>query len=416
MSPAAEFDRPLRIALLSYRGKPHSGGQGVYVRHLSRELVSLGHRVEVIAGPPYPDVDEGVDLVRLPGLDLLSEAEPFRKPHWRELRTLPAWVEFQGTRQGEFPEPLAFSLRALGYLARRRHRFDIVHDNQCLGYGLLGLAPLGLPLAATVHHPIAIDRDAELSRATLTEQADKRRWYRFVDMQRRVAARAGRIITPSRAAQKAVGEHFAVPANRVDVVPLGVDHAVFRPDPAAPRVPGRIVTTASSDVPLKGLDVLLAAAARLRGQRDFELIVVGRPKAGAEKAISAYGLADVVSFRVNLPDTELAELVRSAEIACVPSRYEGFSLPAMEAMACGTPVLATDAGALPEVVADAGLLVPTEDAAALATALARLLDHPAERAELATRGLQRAARHTWRFCAEGTVTSYRRMGLGGSAC
>ncbi|HEY0808116.1 MAG TPA: glycosyltransferase [Pseudonocardiaceae bacterium] len=222
----------------------------------------------------------------------------------------------------------------MAMLARRRRDFDAVHDNQCLGYGLLGVPVLGLPLLATVHHPVAIDRDLEVAYATAERRPEKLRWYRFVAMQRRVAGRLDRIITPSRAAKAAIIEHLRVPGERVDVVPVGVDHAVFRPDPVVPRVAGRIVSIASADVPIKGLDTLIAAAHRLHetGQR-FELIVVGRPRADTVAALA--GHPGLVSFRTNLSDVELADLLRSVEIACVPSRYEGFSMPAGIAGAAG---------------------------------------------------------------------------------
>ena len=393
-------DDRLRIALLSYRGNPRSGGQGVYVRQLSRALHALGHYVEVFAGPPYPLLDNGVRLTGVRGLDLFAEPSPFRTPALRELRGIPDWVEFAGMRLGGFPEPLAFSLRALALLARRRRDFDVVHDNQCLGYGLLGVPAIGLPLLATVHHPVAIDRDLELAYATAERRPEKRRWYRFVAMQRRVAGRLDRIITPSRAAKAAITEHLRVPGDRVEVVPGGVDHAVFRPDPVVPRIAGRIVCIASADVPIKGLDTLIGAAQRLRESgRRFELIVVGTPRAAH---------SELATFRTGLSDVELADLLRSAEIACVPSRYEGFSLPAVEAMACGTPLVATKAGALPEVIGPAGLLVPPSDPDRLAAALGRLLAEPDLRAELAAAGIARAAGFTWRRCAEATVAGYLR--------
>jgi glycosyltransferase involved in cell wall biosynthesis len=400
-------DRGLRVALLAYRGNPRSGGQGVYVRQLSRALHALGHHVEVLAGPPYPLLDNGIHLTSVHGLDLFSEPNPFRAPALRELRGIADWVEFAGMRRGGFPEPLAFSLRALAMLARRRRDFDVVHDNQCLGYGLLGVPALGLPLLATVHHPVAIDRDLEVAYAAEEHRREKLRWYRFVAMQRRVAGRLDRIITPSLAAKRAIAQHLRVPGERVDVIPVGVDHTVFRPDPAVPRVAGRIVCIASADVPIKGLDTLIAAALRLRaaGQR-FELIVVGTPRTGTATAVAAHqGLA---TFRTGLSDVELVDLLRSAEIACVPSRYEGFSLPALEAMACGTPLVATTAGGLPEVVATAGLLVPPADPDRLAAALGRLLSDPELRAELAAAGIARAAEFTWRRCAEATAAGYLR--------
>lgn len=393
----------LRIALLTYRGNPRCGGQGVYVRHLSRELVGLGHQVEVLSGPPYPELDDGVRLTKLPGLDLFAEPDPFRTPGLRELRDLPSWLEFLGMRRGGFGEPLAFSLRAAGYLARRRGEFDVVHDNQGLGYGTL---LCGLPTLATVHHPIAVDRDLKLATVTGREAARVKRWYGFVGMQHRVARKLP-TLTVSQASREAIEREMGVPGDRIHVVPLAADHRVFRPRPEIPRVPGRVVTTASADEPLKGLDILLTAWAKVDG----ELVIVGTPKPDgpAARALASLGSETRVRFVSGLTDDELARLLASAEVACVPSLFEGFSLPAAEAMACGTPVVATAAGALPEVVGDAGVLVPPSDAPALADALNEVLGDERRRDELSARSLEKAAALSWRRTAEETADHYLRL-------
>ncbi|UMP03839.1 glycosyltransferase family 1 protein [Amycolatopsis sp. EV170708-02-1] len=393
----------LRIALLTYRGNPRSGGQGVYVRHLSRELAALGHHVEVLSGPPYPEVDEGVRLTKIPSLDLFAEPDPFRTPRPRELRDLPSWVEFLGMRRGGFPEPLAFSLRAARHLAKRRDEFDIVHDNQGLGYGMLHC---GLPTIATIHHPIAVDRTLKLATVTGREAERVKRWYGFVDMQHRVARRLP-ALTVSRASRAAIGREMGVPEDRIHVVPLAADTRIFRPRPEIPRIPGRVVATASADEPLKGLEHLLAAWDRIEG----ELVIVGKPKPDgpAARALARLGPGAGVRFVSGLTDDELARLLCSAEIACIPSLFEGFSLPAAEAMACGTPIVATTGGALPEVVGDAGILVPPGDVPALAEALTKVLGDEHLRADLAARGLATAGTLSWRRTAEETAAYYRRV-------
>lgn len=406
----------LRIAFLAYRGNPHSGGQGVYTRHLTRELVALGHRVTVLAGPPYPDLDEGVDFVPVPSLDLYRQPDPFRVPRPREFHTWIDALEFGLMCTAGFPEPLTYSLRARKVLAARRHDFDIVHDNQCLATGMLGMLQDGWPLLTTLHHPITVDRRLELEHArTWRRQLTLRRWYGFVRMQVRVARRLPAIVTVSESSRADIVEQMGVAPERLSVVPVGVDHTRFRPRPHIERVPGRLMTTASADVPLKGLVPLLEAVAKVRTERHAELVVIGkpRPESRVQDTIERLGLEGAVRFVHGVSDERLVELYAEAEVAVVPSLYEGFSLPAVEAMACGVPLVATTGGALPEVAGvdgDTALLVPPGDVGALAVALGRALDDPALRRRIGDGGRRRALdRFTWRATAEGTVEAYRRV-------
>jgi glycosyltransferase involved in cell wall biosynthesis len=406
-------DKPLRVALLTYRGNPFCGGQGIYVRHLSRELVRLGHAVDVLAGPPYPVLDHGVRLIEVPSLDLYREPDPFRVPRWREYRDWIDAVEVAIMMTAGFPEPLTFSLRARRLLRAGRHRYDVVHDNQCLGYGLLGLDRFGLPLVTTIHHPVQIDRHLELVGAAGWRRLTLRRWYAFTRMQRRVARSLRHVVTVSQASRAQIIEHLGVPPDRIDVVPIGIDVNRYAPDPSVQKVAGRIITTASADVPLKGLLPLVEAVARVRAERAAELVVVGSPRRDGPvaTAIDRFGLRDAVRFTGRLSDDDLLAHLRAAELAVVPSLFEGFSLPLAEAMACGTPVVATNAGALPEVAGADGrtaVLVPAGDAAALATAIVRLLDDPHERIRLAAAGRGYVVeRFRWRRTAERAVEGYR---------
>jgi glycosyltransferase involved in cell wall biosynthesis len=413
--PAPDRTSPLRVALLSYRSKPHCGGQGVYVRHLSRELAALGHDVEVLSGPPYPELDDvpGVRLTRLPSLDLYREPDPFRIPHWREVRSPVDVLEFLLMCTAAFPEPLTFSLRARRELRGRTQRPDVVHDNQTLGYGIRGLQRDGQHVVATCHHPISVDRVHDLAAApTLRTRLATRRWYSFLRMQRRVLRGLPAVLTVSRSSADDIVRDFGVRPERLTVVPVGVDTDVFVPA-AVPRVPGRVVATASADVPLKGLIPLLEAVAKLRTERDVELVVVGRAKEGGATAatIERLGLGGHVRFVTGLSEVRLVELFGSAEVAVVPSLYEGFSLPAIEVMACATPLVATTAGALPEVVGPDGvaaLHVAPGDPEALAAAVARLLDDPELAARIGAAGRARVVeRFTWRAVAEQTVAWYR---------
>ncbi|MEV0183114.1 glycosyltransferase family 4 protein [Streptomyces sp. NPDC050625] len=416
---AADGERPLDIALLTYKGNPFCGGQGVYVRHLSRELARLGHRVEVIGSQPYPVLDEDeahdgrLSLTELPSLDLYRQPDPFRTPARDEYRDWVDALEVATMWTGGFPEPLTFSLRARRHLRALRGRFDVVHDNQTLGYGLLG--DIGAPLVTTIHHPITVDRQLELDAAEGWQRRySVRRWYAFTRMQKRVARRLPSVLTVSGTSRQEIVDHLGVREDRIHVVHIGADTDLFSPNPAVPQVSGRIVTTSSADVPLKGLIFLIEALAKVRTEHPgAHLVVVGkRAEDGpVAQAIERYGLEGSVDFVKGISDAELVDLVRSAEVACVPSLYEGFSLPAAEAMATGTPLVATTGGAIPEVAGRDGetcLAVPPGDAGALAAALSRLLGDPALRARLGAAGRERVLeRFTWARAAEGTVTRYR---------
>lgn len=410
-------DRPLRIALLAYRGKPHCGGQGVYTRHLSKALVDLGHHVEVLGGQPYPVLDDRVPLVELPSLDIYNEHYPMRMPGVWELKHWEDWAEVGAFIAGTFPEPLAFSLRAWSHLKDRKDEFDLVHDNQSLGYGLLAIERLGLPVIATIHHPITVDRRLEMEHAaTRYKRFTLRRWYSFTDMQTRVAKRLPRIITVSDNSWKDIHEDHLVPYERMHKVPVGVDPDLFQPVPGVQRTPGMLITTASADVAMKGLRYLLEALAKLRVERpEMSLTVIGRPKEGGQsaKTIHDLGLTDHVHFVSGVPDERIVELYSEAELAVVPSLYEGFSLPAIEAMSCGIPIVATTGGAIPEVVGadgETGFLVPPGDSEALAAKIAYALDHPELAAKVGMAGRKRVGEHwSWRHTAEKTVEQYRAL-------
>ncbi|UMB72294.1 glycosyltransferase family 4 protein [Mycobacterium paraterrae] len=404
----------MRIALLSYRSKPHCGGQGVYVRHLSRSLVDLGHHVEVFSGQPYPEeLDPRVVLTEVPSLDMYREPDPFRIPHPREIRDRIDVLELAGVWTAGFPEPRTFSLRAARLLADRLDDFDVVHDNQSLGVGLLKIAAAGLPVVATVHHPITRDRVVDLAAARWWRKPSVRRWYGFLAMQERVARRIPELLTVSSSSATDITTDFGVDPDQLHVVPLGVETDVFAPS-ATPRVAGRIMAIASADVPLKGVGHLLQAIAKLRHHYDLELQLVARlePNGPTEKLIAELGISDIVHISSGLSDAELARLFASAEIACIPSLYEGFSLPAVEAMASGTPIVASRAGALPEVLGTDGVcarLVPPGDVEALTRVVGELLDSPEQLKRLGLAGRRRAVEvFSWESVAAQTVRVYEK--------
>ena len=408
----------LRVAYLVYRGNPHCGGQGVYTRELVRELTALGHEVTVLSGPPYPDLADPTQLVRVASLDLYRPSNPFRVPWPHELRTTIDVRELAIMCAAGFPEPYTFSLRARRLLAERRGDFDLVHDNQCLGRGLVPMMERdGWPVLATLHHPITVDRDLDLAHTrSPLRRLTLHRWYGFLHMQMDVARRIPRLVTVSESSKRDIADQMGVDPARLHIVPVGVDPLVFRPLPGVARVPGRIMTTASADVPMKGLVHLLDALAKLRTERpDAHLVVIGRPKPKSliPQRIEQLGLGDAVTFVSGVTTEDIVERYAQAQVACVPSLYEGFSLPAVEAMACAVPVVGTTGGAVPEVIGrdgDTGLLVPPADPSALAAALVRALDDAALRDRIGAAGRDRVlARFTWRRTAEGTVDQYRAL-------
>lgn len=331
------MERRLRIALLSYRSKPTCGGQGVYLRHLSRELVALGHHVEVFSGQPYPELDEGVVLREVPSLDLYRDEDPFRTPKLHEYRDWIDWLEVGTMWTVSFPEPLTFTLRAHRELKKRVGDFDVVQDNQTLGYGLLGIQKL-FPVVGTIHHPISVDRRIELEAAKGAKKLTMRRWYGFVKMQSRVAPRLSPILTVSESSLADIHRDFNVPQANMRLIPLGVDTRYFHPRPDKPKRKGSMVAVASADSPMKGVATLLRAVAKLATEREVHLTVVSRPTPGGptEQLVQELSLQEQVRFVHGISDDELGELIATSEISVVPSLYEGFS-PAVEHMACGTP-------------------------------------------------------------------------------
>ncbi|MET0524473.1 MAG: glycosyltransferase family 4 protein [Nocardioides sp.] len=404
----------MKIAMLSYRSKPHCGGQGIYIRHLSRELTRLGHEVEVFSGQPYPELDEGVRLTKVPSLDLYREPDPFRVPKLREFRDLIDVEEFATMCVAGVPEPKTFSKRVSRILEERAGEFDIAHDNQVLGSGMLDVEGYGLPLITTLHHPITFDRRIDLSQTRNPwRKLTLRRWYGFLRMQGRVARRARRIMTPSEASKRDIAKDFGVDPARMEVILLGVDDG-FVP-PTEPRVPGRIMAMASADAPMKGIATLLESFAKLRTERDVELILVTKPQAGGrtERLIDKLAIGDSVRFAHGLSEAELVGLMGSAEVACVPSLYEGFSLPTAELMACATPLVVSRAGAIPEVVGPDGLcadLVTPGDVGELKQALERLLDDPERRERMGAAGRQRVEElFSWRAVAQKVAREYEQV-------
>ena len=414
MSTPFDPNGPLRIAYLTYRGKPHVGGQGVYTRHLTKALVDLGHHVEVFGGQPYPILDPRVQLHQLPSLDIFNDAYPGSFHAYWEINDWPNFVESAQFLKGTFGEPRSFSIRAHRALKTRINDFDIVHDNQCLGYGILKIEKI-IPTIVTLHHPITKDRKLEMEHTpTWWKRKAIGRWYSFVEMQGKVASKMPRVVVVSKNSIDDIHTDMKVSLDRMRLVPVGVDHELFSPKPSVQRKPGHMITTASADVALKGLSYLLEALAKLRTEREVHLTIIGKPREGANAdLIRSLGLEDCISHVSGVTDERIVELYAQAELAVVPSLYEGFSLPAIEAMATGTCLVATTGGALPEVTGvdnDTVLSCPAGDAEALAATIRRGLDDKELRDRIGAAGRVRVVeRWSWRHCAALTVDQYKEV-------
>jgi glycosyltransferase involved in cell wall biosynthesis len=411
--------RPLRVLFTAYRGNMRCGGQGIYLWFLARELARLGHRVDVLVGPPYPDPMPFADSVhelhddRFWGKWFLQEWSSFfpRENPAAVLSPL-RFYELGASRMGFFPEPAAFSVRAFREIARRLRggvRWDVVHDVQCLGWGLLGVRALGLPVLSTVHHPLTVDRRASFRRDRSLREAVGTVEFHPVGMQRFVARRLDAIVTSSHASAATIRRDFAIAPERLHMLGNGLDTELFSPDASVARVPGEILCIGRTSDPNKGVAFLVRALAKLPAGTHLTLVDEDHPLHDARKLARSLGVEERLTITGRVETDELVRLYRRASIVAVPSLYEGFGLPATEAMACGAPVVASAAGALPEVMetGGGGILVPPGDPDALAKAIATLLEQPEARARLGAESRPRVVEaYSWPRIAQRTASLY----------
>lgn len=403
--------------MLTYRGNPRSGGQGIYVRLLSRALVELGHSVDVWSGQPYPELLDGVALHKIPSLDLWGNPDAPRHEALKSVKDSIDFAEWASTVTGGFKEPITFCRRVARRIQPKGKPFayDIIHDNQSLGAALLPLRTHA-PLVATIHHPVTRDRRLALDASRGFKQWwGHFRFYNFLPEQIRVARQMERIMTVSECSLNDIAEEYRIPRERMRVVGNGIHIDVFQPIPGVRRASDRLITTLSADQPLKGFRYLAEALEILRRERPaLKLTVIGEPgqRTGTAERIRELGLDDAIEFTGRVADHEIAERYSRATLAVVPSLYEGFGFPAGEAMACEVPLVSTRGGALPEVVGtdgSCGLLAEAGDAADLARAIADVLamDEDRRRA-MGEAGRRRVlANFTWERAAERTVEVYR---------
>ena len=364
----------LKIALLSYRSAPFGGGQGVYVHDISKALAMKGHQVDIISGPPYPKIPENVNLIQLPGLDLFqtfSFKERVRIFWEKKSKTRFDYFEFCSVLFGGFPEMLTFGYRAKDYLINNSD-YDIVIDNQSISYGMLEIQKL-LPLIEIIHHPITKDYEHDLqANNKLLYRFSRYRWYSFLKMQKKVAPHIKNIITPSLNSLKDISRDFKCNSNSMNVIHNGLDVDIFIPYSNIKRDQLRLITTASADVPLKGLDYTLEALSFLKKEFcDINLVIIGKLKqeGHTSRLIKRLGLENIIQFKTNLTKKEIAEEYACSSIAIVSSLYEGFGYPVIEAMSCSVPLIAANTSSIPELVGDYATLIPSRDSTSLAKSI-----------------------------------------------
>ena len=402
----------LKIGLLSYRSHPYSGGQGIYVKHLSKALAELGHEVDVISGQPYPELDERVNLVKLPSLNIFEEEDRFRSFKMNFLMNPLSLFEWLSVMTGGFPEPYTYGVRVNRYLKKRLGDYQIIHDNQSLSYALLHIQK-NFPLVTTIHHPITRDHKLELENAKNWKQRlSSNRWHGFLRMQKKVAPSLKAIITPSHSSKIDISNEFSVNKDFIDVVHNGIDTETFKPNDNKKRIKNRIITTASADVPLKGLKYLINALPKIISlYPDTELVVIGKAKNNGEtmKLIKKLNLLPHIHFKSNLKEEDIVDLYASAELAVIPSLYEGFGFGAGEAMSCGVPLISTLSGGLEDIVKGSCYEIEPGSSVQIENAVIDLFDNEEEMKRVALLGRKRILeKFNWRQAAKGYLAIYER--------
>ena len=410
--------RPLRIAYVAYRGNMNSGGQGIYLWFLAREMARLGHEVQVFVGPPYPDPMPFAKVEELPNqqfwakwvLDQKDQIVPKQNP-LQVLQPL-NFYELAASRIGFLPEPFAFSLRAFGRLThhlRNDGRFDLVHDVQCLGYGLLGLRALGLPVVTTVHHPLSVDRRASFVRDESTRDAIGTAKFYPIGMQAFVARHLDCVLTSSEISARQIVRDYRVQPQRIRNVRNGLDTNLFSPDASVEKSENELLCVGRSTDPNKGIATLIEALGHLPDHVTLTLVDDNSPDNQVRRWARDAGVLGRLRLTGRVASKELVDLYRRAAVVVVPSRYEGFSLPAVEAMACGTPVVAARSGALPEVLdlTGGGILAERDNPLSIAQAIQSLLQNTETRALMAKRGRERVVEKlSWPKIAAATADVY----------
>ncbi len=398
----------LRVAMVSVHtcplaalGGKETGGMNVYVRELSRELWRMGVTVDIFTRSQDPAIPREVVF-----------AERVRVVH------LVAGPEAPLPREAVYAHLPAFTEAVEEWRRATGVAYDVIHAH----YWLSGAVALALrerwraPVLQMFHTLGRLKNDA--ARHGRDREPDVR-----LRTEAHIVAAADRIVAANAVERADLVRHYGAAAARIRVIPCGVDTTLFAPLPQAEARrclglgPGPLLLYVGRIAPIKGLDTLLEAVRRLRqAGRPVRLLVVGgetdEPRDGHEADVRALagrlGLDGAVTFVGPQPQQALRCWYAAADVTVLPSYYESFGMVALEAMACGTPVIASRVGGLPSTVRDGltGLLVPDGDAETLAAGIARVLDTPDLRRRLAREGVRWAAQHRWPCVAEAVCRVY----------
>ena len=403
----------MKVGLLSYRSHPYSGGQGIYIKHLSKALKNLGHEVSVLSGPPYPELDSEVNLIKIPSLGLFESGERLKAFRLRFLWSPIDLYEWITVMTGGFPEPFTYGKRVLKKLKEDNLKLDVLLDNQSLSSSLLEIQA-HYPLVVTIHHPITKDHKLEMQNAiNWKERLSSSRWHNFLPMQKKVAPQLKNIICVSQPSKEDVISEFKVDEKKITVIPNGIDIVTFKPSSIKKPLSFKIVTTASADIPLKGLRHLILALPRVIRQFPLtSLTVIGKSpeKSNLSKLIDDLDLEDKITFRSGISEEEIVKTYHDSDIAVIPSLYEGFGFGAGEAMACGVPLISTDSGGLKQVIGDAALKIKPGSVNEIEDGILKLFSEEKIRQDLAQKGRERMEEFfDWKIAALAYIEVFKKI-------
>ncbi len=371
----------LKIALLSYRSDPFSGGQGIYIKNISEALHNRGHEITIFSGNPLPEVNKAIKVVRIetPGFfetfDSLERLKIFTSLEKNRLN----FMDFFETFTGTFTEPVFFGERLVKnkYFQETVDEFDIFHDNQSISsYPETVLKKL----VTTLHHPIHVDKEIDLtSEKSFLKRLSIKRWYSFLNFQKKNLKAVKKVISPSMSSKNDICRYFDYPSKNISVIWNGInlDDCKFH---QRGSFNANFVTIISADVPMKNLKTVLKALYLLKQEGiNAKLTIVGDLREDNNKLIDRLGLTKEITYKSKLPRKQLIQSLNNADIGIAPSKYEGFGFPLVEMIATGLPVIVSDKASLPELAGNAGLIFNSSDSNDLKEKMKELIENAALR-------------------------------------